>query len=443
MDPNHGSSSSTPSHVSTFIHPPRTTSTIRDHDHGESSGRRAADSLRRGHSDGVVLASGQNSKSSVSTEEASVGDRQTLMDFLRDSSDARHDCPNGARLAANRAAIMAADRRRRLSEHHEDQSRKRSSSSISFGHTGSNRPRQGFIQSFSDRPHGGPSNITSSHHTQRITDRPLPRRPSIEIMQNRRSREITLPKWQPDAEVTKCPICGTTFSFWYRKHHCRKCGRVVCANCSPHRITIPRQFIVHPPEDATPSPSTAAHPGVEVVDLTGAEDAADSATHPLGISERPQSSDYRIDPALGGGQEVRLCNPCVPDPNPLPHLPHLSPVQHSFDSFLRPDRIASSHNRRSIPDLPGSGDGQLPSLTRQGSSGRPDYRPTNAPRFEPNLAPLGPLTSPAGSSTSRRHSHAPRPLGSPMSPPNYSTTYGSAPDQTAQQVRSNLDSDLI
>ncbi|EHA25918.1 hypothetical protein ASPNIDRAFT_143971, partial [Aspergillus niger ATCC 1015] len=50
--------------------------------------------------------------------------------------------------------------------------------------------------------------------------------------------------WQPDAEVTKCPICGTTFSFWYRKHHCRKCGRVVCASCSPHRITIPRQFIV-------------------------------------------------------------------------------------------------------------------------------------------------------------------------------------------------------
>lgn len=27
------------------------------------------------------------------------------------------------------------------------------------------------------------------------------------------------------------------------------------------------------------------------------------------------SQDYRPNPALGGGEEVRVCNPCVPDPN--------------------------------------------------------------------------------------------------------------------------------
>ncbi|ROV99926.1 hypothetical protein VMCG_06180 [Cytospora schulzeri] len=64
--------------------------------------------------------------------------------------------------------------------------------------------------------------------------------------------DVSLPRWQPDAEVTICPICHTQFSIFVRKHHCRKCGRVVCASCSPHRITIPYQYIVQP--SGTPRP---------------------------------------------------------------------------------------------------------------------------------------------------------------------------------------------
>ena len=33
--------------------------------------------------------------------------------------------------------------------------------------------------------------------------------------------EFALPRWQPDAEVTYCPICRAQFSFFVRKHHCR------------------------------------------------------------------------------------------------------------------------------------------------------------------------------------------------------------------------------
>lgn len=35
------------------------------------------------------------------------------------------------------------------------------------------------------------------------------------------SSDIVLPRWQPDAEVTICPICHTQFSIFVRKHHCR------------------------------------------------------------------------------------------------------------------------------------------------------------------------------------------------------------------------------
>lgn len=128
---------------------------------------------------------------------------------------------------------------------------------------------------------------------------------------SRRPSELVLPRWQPDAEVTICPICRTQFSFLLRKHHCRsvfsprtktsillslsrKCGRVVCARCSPHRITIPYQYIVQPP--GTPRPGAQRYPASL-------------------ISGEGGHADFS---SLGGGEKVRLCNPCVPDPNTNP-----------------------------------------------------------------------------------------------------------------------------
>jgi hypothetical protein len=39
--------------------------------------------------------------------------------------------------------------------------------------------------------------------------------------QSRRPSEFNLPRWQPDAEVTYCPICHSQFNIFVRKHHCR------------------------------------------------------------------------------------------------------------------------------------------------------------------------------------------------------------------------------
>lgn len=45
--------------------------------------------------------------------------------------------------------------------------------------------------------------------------------------------------WIADADVSQCPCCQTVqFSMFDRRHHCRRCGRVVCAHCSPHRRLV-------------------------------------------------------------------------------------------------------------------------------------------------------------------------------------------------------------
>lgn len=46
--------------------------------------------------------------------------------------------------------------------------------------------------------------------------------------------------WQPDHQVSHCPLCNTRFSRTFRKHHCRQCGRVVCETCSPQRLRLPK-----------------------------------------------------------------------------------------------------------------------------------------------------------------------------------------------------------
>ena len=38
--------------------------------------------------------------------------------------------------------------------------------------------------------------------------------------------------WMPDEKCSSCSQCDAVFSWWKRKHHCRVCGRIFCADCS-------------------------------------------------------------------------------------------------------------------------------------------------------------------------------------------------------------------
>lgn len=49
---------------------------------------------------------------------------------------------------------------------------------------------------------------------------------------------VTRPVWVPDAVAKECMICHIKFSTFVRKHHCRRCGRVICSSCSPHHVSL-------------------------------------------------------------------------------------------------------------------------------------------------------------------------------------------------------------
>ena len=381
------------------------------------SHRRGENLERRGHSDGDLVANGM--RAPPRHRQGSGFDAAAWTELLNHSSEVVDQGQQNYDISARRRAMMVEDRRRRLSEHLDGQARRRYS-----GERGTHR---GFPPSRQDtgRPFNRPLPFGPLEGTAESTaaNSVSSRRPRISDEDNRQcgsSREIKLPVWQPDEEISNCPICGNAFTFWYRKHHCRKCGRVVCANCSPHRITIPRQFIVHPPDASPASPEIKKRNGIDVVDLTGDDDQQPPA------SQRPMSSDYRIDPALGGGQEVRLCNPCVPDPNPLPHMHLWVPSPRAY-----PQRNASGSSGQGEERISGVQGWQaldtLPSLTNRSHFPSPSHHSDRRAISQTESSPFGPSSSRPVNQTARSSAHA-------MAPPQMPTAYGSAPDQASQQV---------
>ena len=60
--------------------------------------------------------------------------------------------------------------------------------------------------------------------------------PQEEQERGRGATVETPPSWVPDSMAPLCMGCGATFSLVKRRHHCRSCGRVFCAKCSPNQV---------------------------------------------------------------------------------------------------------------------------------------------------------------------------------------------------------------
>ncbi|KAJ8655477.1 hypothetical protein O0I10_008763 [Lichtheimia ornata] len=67
--------------------------------------------------------------------------------------------------------------------------------------------------------------------------------------------------WEADRHASECRRCNRRFNFLVRRHHCRRCGLVVCDRCSSHRIRLPPNEIIQDPAvDPSHYPLIAMHP---------------------------------------------------------------------------------------------------------------------------------------------------------------------------------------
>lgn len=42
--------------------------------------------------------------------------------------------------------------------------------------------------------------------------------------------------WTDDSLVRRCIACRRSFNFFLRRHHCRRCGQILCGACSNNRL---------------------------------------------------------------------------------------------------------------------------------------------------------------------------------------------------------------
>lgn len=52
--------------------------------------------------------------------------------------------------------------------------------------------------------------------------------------------------WERNDNVLDCRRCHKQFNFIIRRHHCRKCGQIVCDTCSTQRVYLPPTDIIQP-----------------------------------------------------------------------------------------------------------------------------------------------------------------------------------------------------
>ncbi|KAJ9581268.1 hypothetical protein L9F63_023540 [Diploptera punctata] len=71
----------------------------------------------------------------------------------------------------------------------------------------------------------------------------LPSDVSWEAVEERETGPVL---WVPDHAVNRCMGCDTEFWLGRRKHHCRNCGKIFCADCSENTVPLPNEQLYDP-----------------------------------------------------------------------------------------------------------------------------------------------------------------------------------------------------
>merc|ERR1712232_1050833 len=56
--------------------------------------------------------------------------------------------------------------------------------------------------------------------------------------------------WMPDKSAASCSKCNEAFTMLRRRHHCRACGEVCCAQCAPRTSSTWSSLLKRSPEQS-------------------------------------------------------------------------------------------------------------------------------------------------------------------------------------------------
>ncbi|KAK1819383.1 Zn finger protein [Friedmanniomyces endolithicus] len=55
----------------------------------------------------------------------------------------------------------------------------------------------------------------------------------------------TTAHWKPDVSAPECAVCRQTFTWFFRRHHCRRCGDIVCDNHFTKKVPLDQNARLH------------------------------------------------------------------------------------------------------------------------------------------------------------------------------------------------------
>ncbi|KAI8379567.1 FYVE zinc finger-domain-containing protein [Radiomyces spectabilis] len=184
-----------------------------------------------------------------------------------------------------------------------------------------------------------PSSLTSPQPPQPQRPSQLPSQP-----QSPQRRKV----WESDRQASECRRCGRRFNFLVRRHHCRRCGQIVCDKCSSHRVRLPADEIVEDPMVSTAHYTIIAMQPQRVCDacirLPLKADPDTRSSHPLNIRnamKRTSSSQSLMSECPVCGHDLlgmrktdqeRHLQQCLNTGSPPVHLPRYIVYKLSADS---------------------------------------------------------------------------------------------------------------
>jgi GTPase SAR1 family protein len=119
--------------------------------------------------------------------------------------------------------------------------------------------------------------------------------------------------WKKDEAVHACERCSRPFTFYRRRHHCRRCGGIYCADCANEKQAgisgwSSAERVCKICRSMAPATMLAAQPRVRHVIILGSPGVGKSAISQLfaaGASSSESSGAMRQNPSPGAANSTR------------------------------------------------------------------------------------------------------------------------------------------